>query len=108
MADAAIASAVESKRINDEPGGQAAPMDTGAFSLAMMLRFFKLPADPEQIRHEYSPTGSALSTMDLVRAARALGSIDIRGFLFAELCDSWNSRFVDLEGFHGGSLRAYG
>ena len=73
MADAAIASAVESKRINDEPGGQAAPMDTGAFSLAMMLRFFKLPADPEQIRHEYSPTGSALSTMDLVRAARALG-----------------------------------
>lgn len=48
-------------------------LDTGAFALAMMLRYFQLPADPEQIRHEYADAGRSLETRDIVRAARSLG-----------------------------------
>ncbi|TQV78591.1 type I secretion system permease/ATPase [Denitrobaculum tricleocarpae] len=46
--------------------------DTGVLCLTMMLHFLKLPADPEQIRHEYSPNGAPLDVMSLVRAARQL------------------------------------
>ena len=46
--------------------------DTGVLCLTMMLHFLKLPADPEQIRHEHSPNGAPLDVMNLVRAARKL------------------------------------
>lgn len=46
--------------------------DTGVLCLTMMLHFLKLPADPEQIRHEYAPKGAPMDVTSLVRAARQL------------------------------------
>ena len=55
------------------PQAEAGTIDTGAFALAMILRFFKLPADPNQIRHEYAPDGGPLDTSAIIRAARSFG-----------------------------------
>lgn len=42
-------------------------------SLAMLLHFYKLAADPAQIHREFASSGRSLDTIDLVRAARQLG-----------------------------------
>ena len=51
----------------------ASPLDSGILCLAMLLRFLKLPADPDQIRHDHAPEGAPLDVIGLVRAARQLG-----------------------------------
>src|SRR5438093_1502531 len=47
--------------------------DTGLFCLLMLARFFGLPADGEQLRHQFSESGTNLSETDLLRAAKHLG-----------------------------------
>src|SRR5437016_14662105 len=47
--------------------------DTGLFCLLMLARFLGLPADGEQLRHQFSESGTNLSETDLLRAAKHLG-----------------------------------
>ena len=48
------------------------PVDTGLICLALVAQFLRVPADPEQIRHDLGVTGRALSTDDILRAAKRL------------------------------------
>ena len=53
-------------------------VDSGLASLALMLRFFNLPADIAQMHHDYGKTDAPLDAGDLVRCAK-------RGGLLARL-----------------------
>lgn len=46
--------------------------DTGIACLVILLRFFAMPGNAEQIRHQYAKAGAPLDAGALVRAARAL------------------------------------
>ncbi len=50
-----------------------AALDTGAACLVLLLRFFGMPGDADQLRHEFAQRGQALDADTLVRAARRLG-----------------------------------
>jgi ATP-binding cassette, subfamily B, bacterial HlyB/CyaB len=52
----------------------AAPLpDTGLICLLILARFYDLPADGAQLRHQFAQSGQALSSTDLLRAAKHLG-----------------------------------
>lgn len=51
----------------------AAPPDTGLICLLILARFYDLPADGAQLRHQFGQTGQILSDTDLLRAAKHLG-----------------------------------
>ncbi len=58
------------------PEGQmlaGAVADSGLSCLALLLRFFHLPADVDQIRHDYGKTGAAYDAIDVVRCAKRSG-----------------------------------
>ena len=48
------------------------PQDTGIACLVILLRFFAMAGNAEQIRHQFGQTGKPLESGDLVRAARSL------------------------------------
>lgn len=48
------------------------PMDSGIASLVLLLRFFGMPGEPEQIRHQFGRPGEPSSAEDLLRAAKRL------------------------------------
>lgn len=56
-----------------EPAAGAAEVDTGARCLAILLRFFGMPGDAGQLRHQFGVSGSRFAESDIVRAARRLG-----------------------------------
>lgn len=47
-------------------------MDTGLSSLVAIARFHQLPAEPEQLAHEFGHPGEDFTDTDLLRAAKAL------------------------------------
>ena len=47
--------------------------DSALLCLLIMARLFGLPADAEQLRHQFSESGKLLSETDLLRAAKHLG-----------------------------------
>ncbi|MDH5626527.1 MAG: ABC transporter transmembrane domain-containing protein, partial [Nitrospira sp.] len=49
------------------------PPDTGLLCLLILARFYDLPADGSQLRHQFAQSGHALSDTDLLRAAKHLG-----------------------------------
>ena len=51
----------------------ATPVDSGAVCLVLLARFFGLPADEPQLRHQFGQSGQALTTTDLLLAAKHLG-----------------------------------
>ena len=52
----------------------AAPVpDTGLLCLLILARFYDLPADGSQLRHQFARSGQMLSLTDLLRAAKHLG-----------------------------------
>jgi len=51
----------------------AVPLDTGLNCLLILARFYDLPADGAQLRHQFAQSGQALSETDLLRAAKHLG-----------------------------------
>jgi ATP-binding cassette, subfamily B, bacterial HlyB/CyaB len=55
------------------PGEEAIAPDTGAACLVLLLRFFGMPGDAAQLRHEFAESGKTLGADTLVRAARRLG-----------------------------------
>ena len=51
----------------------APPHDTGLICLLILARFYDLPADGSQLRHQIAQSGPVLSDTDLLRAAKHLG-----------------------------------
>jgi subfamily B ATP-binding cassette protein HlyB/CyaB len=52
--------------------GLAAPLDSGLTALAMVAGFYRIAADPAQLRHELALGAHAAGPEDLVRAAKRL------------------------------------
>jgi subfamily B ATP-binding cassette protein HlyB/CyaB len=50
----------------------AAPVDAGIACLVLLLRFFGMPGEPEQIRHQFGRPGETATADDLLRAAKRL------------------------------------
>jgi len=48
-------------------------IDTGLVCLLILARYFGLPADGEQLRHQFGESGKPFSENDLLRAAKHLG-----------------------------------
>ncbi|MEC4890325.1 MAG: type I secretion system permease/ATPase [Nitrospira sp.] len=49
------------------------PTDTGLLCLLILARFYDLPADGAQLRHQFAQSGQPLSDAELLRAAKHLG-----------------------------------
>jgi subfamily B ATP-binding cassette protein HlyB/CyaB len=49
------------------------PPDTGLICLLILARFYDLPADGSQLRHQFAQSGRPLSDTELLRAAKHLG-----------------------------------
>ncbi|MDJ0662201.1 MAG: type I secretion system permease/ATPase [Crocosphaera sp.] len=47
--------------------------DSGLSCLVLLLRYFGMPGEPEQIRHQYGTPGAPMSAESLLRAAKRLG-----------------------------------
>ena len=47
-------------------------MDTGLHSLVAIARFYQLPAEPDQLAHEFCEPGSSFSDTQILQAAKAL------------------------------------
>ncbi len=54
-------------------GQPARAVDSGLICFAMICRFHNVPADPDQIAHEYKPDGRAFGKEAMVLAAKRLG-----------------------------------
>ena len=48
-------------------------MDTGLLCLVMLSRFYGLPADPAQLRHQFGDSGKTFTSSEILRAAKSLG-----------------------------------
>ena len=48
-------------------------MDSGLFSLVTILRVQGMPAEPEQLQHQFAKPGQPLGSQELLRAAKKLG-----------------------------------
>ena len=48
-------------------------VDTGLACLVLLARFFELPADDEQLRHEFGRVGQSFGATEILRAAKHLG-----------------------------------
>ncbi|MFV1852190.1 MAG: type I secretion system permease/ATPase [Thalassospira sp.] len=59
--------AIEENRPEDQK-----PKDSGLLALVTILRFFNLPADAEQIRHQFGKPGALFAIEDLQLAAKRL------------------------------------
>ena len=55
------------------PSAAAGVTDTGLICLLILARFYDLPADGAQLRHQFAQSGQPLSETDLLRAAKHLG-----------------------------------
>ena len=55
------------------PSAAAGVTDTGLICLLILARFYDLPADGSQLRHQFAQSGQVLSDTDLLRAAKHLG-----------------------------------
>lgn len=57
-----------------EAGSPSRPnTDTGLTCLLILARFYDLPADGPQLRHQFVPSGKTFSDVELLRAAKHLG-----------------------------------
>ena len=66
-------SAKESSSQNLSQQGAASAPDTGLICLLILARFYDVPADGSQLRHQFAQSGQVLSETDLLRAAKHLG-----------------------------------
>ncbi|MBH0192602.1 MAG: type I secretion system permease/ATPase, partial [Nitrospira sp.] len=55
------------------PSAVAGATDTGLLCLLILARFYDLPADGAQLRHQFAQSGQPLSDTELLRAAKHLG-----------------------------------
>ncbi len=47
--------------------------DTGLFCLTTVLRFHQMPAEPQQLHHQFAVPGQSFGCMEILRAAKKLG-----------------------------------
>ncbi len=60
-------------RSGDDSGGEGThAIDTGLYCLVLIAQFFKVAADPEQIRHDLGRVEGALTADEILRAAKRL------------------------------------
>ena len=52
---------------------QASSLDTGLTCLLILARFYDLPADQSQLRHQFAQSGQRLANTELLRAAKHVG-----------------------------------
>ncbi|MDZ4856769.1 MAG: type I secretion system permease/ATPase [Nitrospirota bacterium] len=55
------------------PAAITGATDTGLVCLLILARFYDLPADGSQLRHQFAQSGHVLSDTDLLRAAKHIG-----------------------------------
>ena len=55
------------------PSVAAGVTDSGLICLLILARFYDLPADGSQLRHQFAQSGQVLSDTDLLRAAKHIG-----------------------------------
>src|SRR5262245_61749690 len=55
------------------PSATVGVTDTGLICLLILARFYDLPADASQLRHQFAQSGQVLSDTELLRAAKHLG-----------------------------------
>lgn len=48
-------------------------IDTGIVCTVILARIFGLPADPQQLKHEFAKSGQSFTTREIIRSARLLG-----------------------------------
>ncbi|NOS76644.1 MAG: type I secretion system permease/ATPase [Nitrospira sp.] len=58
---------------SSQPSAVAEGSDTGLICLLILARYYDLPADGSQLRHQFAQSGQLLSNTDLLRAAKHLG-----------------------------------
>lgn len=58
---------------SSQPSATAGVPDTGLICLLIIARYYDLPADGSQLRHQFAQSGQALSDTELLRAAKHLG-----------------------------------
>jgi subfamily B ATP-binding cassette protein HlyB/CyaB len=68
-----MAPATESPTERASAAPAFADQDTGLLCLLLIARYYDLPADGAQLRHQFGESGSPLSDRDLLRAAKHLG-----------------------------------
>lgn len=73
MSDSMEPEVSDSPSRQDAVDGPAAFADSGIACLVLLLRFFGMPGEPEQIRHQFGRPGEAAAAEDLLRAANRLG-----------------------------------
>jgi len=59
--------------LDSTPVSAGAVPDTGLLCLLILTRFYDLPADGSQLRHQFAQSGQPLSDTELLRAAKHLG-----------------------------------
>src|SRR5438132_12011152 len=92
------------------PSGSAEVTDTGLICLLILARFYDLPADGAQLRHQFAQSGQVLSNTDLLRAAKHLGLKDglhktrwskLHGTPFPAMAKQTDGRYVVLAKLEG-------
>src|SRR5512145_1849674 len=58
---------------SEQPAQPPQNIDTGLACLLMLTRYFGLPADPYQLRHEFGVPGQPFGDTEILRAAKRLG-----------------------------------
>lgn len=56
-----------------DPSSQQDSLDSGLWCLVAVAAFHQIPADYQQLRHQFGVGDTPLSDTDLQRAAKALG-----------------------------------
>lgn len=57
----------------EETGPAQRPVDSGLGALVMLAQYHGVPANPEQLRHEFAPDGGAFDVDRILHGARHLG-----------------------------------
>lgn len=58
--------------VEGDSTAQEMPLDSGLLAFVSVLRLLGKPADPAQLRHEFSPDGENFTADHILRAAKRL------------------------------------
>jgi subfamily B ATP-binding cassette protein HlyB/CyaB len=58
---------------SEQPAQPSQNIDTGLGCLLMLARYFGVPADPQQLHHEFGVSGTPFGDTEILRAAKRLG-----------------------------------
>ena len=58
---------------SEQPAQPSQNIDTGLGCLLMLARYFGVPADPQQLHHEFGVSGTTFGDTEILRAAKRLG-----------------------------------